>query len=99
VLLGEESLTGMVYLVDVCHQLCTSVSSCAEKRDLSVFWEEMRREISFMFQSSIEFVLDVSAKIIKIETNKPSAEIQHMQDIYSHDGHTLYLHIWHLPKL
>jgi len=52
-----------------------------------------------MFQLSIEFVLDVSAKIIKIETNKPSAEIQHMQDIYSHDGHTLYLHIWHLPKL
>lgn len=90
--LGEESLSVLVYLVDVCQQLWTSVSSCAEKRDLWVFWEEMRREISFMFQLSINFVLDVSANIIKIETNKPSVEIQHMQDIdiyISHDGHTL----------
>lgn len=99
--LGEESLSGLVYLVDVCQQLWTSVSSCAEKKDLWVFWEEIRREISFMFQLSINFVLDVSAKIIKIETNKPSVEIQHMQDIdiyNSHDRRTLYLHCWHLPK-
>lgn len=68
-----------------------------------MFWEEMRREISFMFQLSISFVLDVSANIIKIETNKPSVEIQHMQDIdiyiyNSHDGHTLYLHCWQLKE-
>ncbi len=71
--LGEESLSGLVYLVDVCQQLWTSVSSRAEKQRKEIFMNVLggneERALSFV-PVCLNFVSDV-AKIIQIKTNQP----------------------------